>query len=517
MYCILPLLQLLITYQKILPSTLKGQKVVGCLEDLLAKYIILPARASFLNSKRTKAGSDKDPSSVLHNDLSAPLSKIAMKEAEDISPITVLYSVAIECNPRGTAKQRVTEHPWLQYLFSQLSESLSLASSSQPTLDEGSMCTLKALLHEAIKHNISLDIALLTAFLSKYSGLFPKDGGLNIVDWDLVGLCIRLNPDVFVLRSPQRASNALLTALFTRITERFFDPLLDRGDKYEKVLSGIILSLVQAFADARDLPRFIDCWKGELARFEETMEELKAELSIWEDSRLCQKVSDLISSALTAGQIEQILIAAHNGLTLLVATKETRPLSSLVVLDSAINGCISETIIVKLTDTARSIYVFLLEIASDEKYWDTPKRWKFWRVMTTINARWLRTHVALEDNPAEQHALRRALELINCKNSKANYAEEIHCFHYIMSFAAVKKHGSENMQRPPNHIVRQAFDIVLSHQQISSDFLSSEDWVASRHNSSAPNWNGQSNEVASVEILVMICQAQALTSPEILQ
>ena len=513
----MPLLQLLVTYQTALPSTPKTHKIIDSLENLLAKHIIFPARVSFLSSKRTKVVSDEEANSSLYKDLLTPLSKNVRNNSGDISQIQTLYSTAVRCTPRETAKQRITENPWLQLLFRHLFESASSMSSSSSTLDEISMRKLKALLNQAIDHNVPLDISLLEMLLSKFSGILSKEGGLNIVDWDLVGSCIKLNPDVFVLRSPQRASNILLTSLFTRITERCFGPPRGRSDKYEEILSDVVLPLVQAFAHARDLLRFIDHWKGELARFEELTEEVEAEPSIWEDHRLSQRVADIVDSALTTGQIRKVLIAAQSGLHPLVATRQTGLLSSSVILDCVINGCTSETTIMELVDTARSIYAFLLEIASGDKDWDTIKRWRVWRILTTINIRWPNMHANPSDKFAEQPTMRRALELIRCNNIKANYAEEVHCFNYIVNLAAVEKHGSEILDQPPNHTVRRAFEAVLSHQQISSDISSSEDWVASRQSGSAPSWNGRSDEVASVEILMMICQAQMLTSPEVLQ
>ena len=500
-----------------LPSTPEAHEIINALENLLAKYIIFPARASLLRSKRTRAELGEEANSSLYKDLLAPLSKSAANESKDSSPSTALFSIAIRCTPRETAKQRTAENPWLQSLFRHLFENAVLVSSSSPNLDESSKRTLGGLLNEAIDHNVLLDTAILEMLLSNFSGIFSDDDGLDIVDWDLISWCIELTPDVFVLRSLDRTSNILLTSLLTSITERFFELPSGSSDKYENVLSGIILPLVQAFAHARDLPRFIYHWTAELVRFEKIMDKVDAELSIWEDSRLSQTVADLINSALTTGQVKEILITAQNSLPSLVATGPTRPLSSLVILDCAINGCKSDSCIVELTDTARSIYASLLDFASNDKYWQIEKRWRVWRILSTINFRWSRMHAAPGGNSAEQLVMRRALDLITCKILKANYTEELHCFNYIVSFAVVEKHGSEILQQPPDHTVKRAFDTVLSHQQISSKFLSSEEWVASCHSGLAPKWNSRSDEVASVEILMMICQAQLLSSPEVLQ
>ena len=513
----MPLLQLLLTYQRISPSVSKTQKNIDSLEMLLAKYIILPARASFLITKRPKTNLDAAPNQSLYNDLLAALCESALYEPQRTSLSTTLYSIAIRSIPRETPKQRTAENPWLQSLFGQLIESAPSMPSSPPNSLESVARFVRSMLHEAVEHNVLLDITLLETLLCKFSGVISNDGGLDIVDLDLVSLCLELNPDVFVLRSPQRVSNMLLTSLLARITEASFEPAMNHRHEHETVLSNVILPLVQAFAHARDLLRFVDHWKEELTRHEEKVEDPDAKPSIWEDDRLSQTVADLIKSGLTTGQVKQVLLAAHADLPLLAPGQSRRALASLVILDCTINGCTSHENIVELTEIASSIYTSLLEVVSDDKYSHMPKMWRVWRTLATINKRWPIPHAAPDIESAEHLAMRRALKLVDCDASRSNFAEELHAFDYILSFAAPDTSGSEVLPQSLRRTVRRAFDIVLNHAERLCDLVRSEEGVAPRHLGSAPQWNGRNNAVDSAEIFIMGCLAQWLLAPEILQ
>ncbi len=498
------------------PSRSETPDVTKSLDTLLAKYIIFPARSSFLSLKRSRTGLDEVANQSLYKDLLAPISQTTLSEACDVSPAAMIYSVAIGCLQRETPKQRMAENPWLQSLFRLLVESAFVTPLLPSNSTETLMRTLKSMLNEALDHNVLLDINMLETLLSRFSGLFSGITSPNNVDWDLVHLILKLNPDVFIRLSPQRASNEFLTTLLARITERL-GPSMDHSHEYNETLSGVVLPLVRAFVHARDLTRFIDHWKQELTRYQERLEDWNAKPSIWEDDDLSQTVADFIKSALTIGQLRQVLLEAHPDLPSSVPSKTKRPLASLVILDCAISGCTSDQSTVELKEIAQSIYTSLLKLASDERFWNTLKMWRVWRTLTTINMRWSIPHAAPNVDSTEDYAIHKALNIVENEGSKSDSAEKLHAFNYILSFAAVEKSKSKNLQNPPCQTIRRAVRTILNHQEILSDFLSPEDSVVSRRSDSAPQWDGRTTGVESTQILVIVCQAQVLFAPETFQ
>lgn len=376
--------------------------------------------------------------------------------------------------------------------------------------------TIKSMLHEALDHNVLLDISMLETLLSIFSGLFSESSGPDIVDWDLVSLVLKINPDVFIRLSSPRQSNKFLTTMLTRITKIRFEVSME--DSHESnVITGVVIPLVQAFVHARDLPRFIEHWGKELTCYYQRLEEQAKETSIWEDSHLSQTIADFVESALTTGQLRQVLLEAQADLTLTESSETIRPLASLVILDSAISGCTSDAIIENVMGTVQHLYTSLLNLASNDRFTNIPKMWRVWRILTTINIRWSIPHATPDCKDAEDHVLRRALRLVDYDASKCNFTEELHAFYYILSFAAPEKSGTEMLQNSPCQMIRLAVETVMNHQKILIDVLIPEDTVISRRSCSAPQWNGRSNGVKSPELLIMGCQAQVLFSPEALQ
>ena len=508
MHSLLPLLQLLATYQDMLFSTAETQLLVKALEKLLVENTILPARASFLSSKRPNIGLDNGASLTLHKDLLKPLSEAALSDTHGSPPAVTFYRAAIRSVLRKTPKERMAENLWLQSLFRQLVEDIP----STPLLHFSSyrnlVHTIKLMLQEAAHHNVLLDKNLLESLLLRFSGLLVQNS--DTVDWEFISICLELNSDVFVVPSPQRKPSNLLTHLLARITDLSFDLPQDRNLKYGQILLKIIIPLVRAFAHARDLTRFIDYWKEELRRYEERPEYPDAVPSIWEDDKLCQIVADLIELTLTTGQVSQILQAA-------LISSENRSLASLVVLNSVINGCRSDGSILELTEIVRSTNTCASELVLNESCWRTLKMWRVWRLLATINSRWPIVRATPEIEFVEQKILCRALEILGACASHHDIAEGLYAFSYILSFTTLEKSGSKILDRPAYDTIRQAIGIVMDHQETLSTSMLFKDSAVSHQTRSAPRWNGRSDGIESIEILLMVCQAQVVSSPEAFQ
>ena len=510
MLSLVPLLQLLATYQTLSAPRPKTETTVKTLETLLAESVILPARASFLSSKRSRMGPDVATNLILCKDLLTPLSKFTLYETQEKSPVATFYSIAIRYLPRETPKQRTTEDPWLQSLFRQLVEILSSIHSPSQNL----IGTVKFMLHEAVDNHLLLESSLVKMVLSEFSGLLSNDS--DVLDWDLVTICLKLNSDIFIVPSPQREPNIFLTSLLTRIAGMSFELPVDHDHRYGEILFNVIIPLVQAFAHARDLPRFIDHWKEELTHEQEMIINSNAVPSIWEDDRISQAVADLVETSLTIGQVSQILLAGLADLPLHVSSN-TRPLASLLILECVLNGCTSDGNIEEFTEAARSTYSSVLELFPKKDCWHTLKRWRAWRLLTTINIRWPVLLPMPELESAENDAICIAFEFLDKGASCPNFAEQLYAFNYILGFAALEVSGRQVLHRAAHQTIKRALGIILDHQEIINDLLRSEEWVTSRHRGRIPEWNGRSDGIESAEILMMVCQARTLCSPEAFQ
>ncbi|KAL8677834.1 MAG: hypothetical protein Q9186_005779 [Xanthomendoza sp. 1 TL-2023] len=346
--CLIPALEVLTALNELKPSN-EGLDISShTLEALLLQHVILPAKDSFEGSKKAHSALENGNKSIDINKLLAPLREHDftsmshalswLKYPHSDHPIARFYGIIMEHAPLTTSKQRIANRPWLQFMFEYLSEQnpmLSTASSQDSVLSQGSFLATKQMLKAIADSGTKLGTATLERVLMQISQIL--DDTSNQVNWDIVGLCLKVDPDVFVVpdvpnlagHPVTRKPNKFLTALLARLSLVTASSQVTSDASMAEILQNVLVPLVGGFAHARDLIGFVSHWKSNLVQSDEiligpdtqpssTQIDLESSSSIaedacciWEHERLLQAVADRVELHLTVGQIKTILQDAN--------------------------------------------------------------------------------------------------------------------------------------------------------------------------------------------------------------
>lgn len=447
--------------------------VIGVLEDLLLQHIVNPARDTFETLKKARADMDDEGQGDKIGSLLAPLrNHIARHEyqstsqaesVEAIHPVACFYNITTKHTPLSTSKERITSRPWLQYLFNRLSDQLSRPTTMSPQTfnqPQDYPVAIKQMLEILVAYKINLGTSTLERVLTQASKILNKE--TEQVNWHIVGLCLKIDSDVFVIpndseranTSSRRTPNKFLAALFTRLND-LPDPSQKANDeKLAMVMRNVLVPLVEGFAHARDLIGFINYWISNLTKSRESTTELSPQpapndsskessshsqkaRSIWEHEALLQAVAGLIESHLTVGQIETILQEAHTAVESADTVSDPNTWStfstSLVILDCVYNGCTNENTISKLSMTVQSSYLALSSLCTAENI-PVTLRWRVWRCIATIKNRWDANLTPSPDiHGLEENAALYALQIQSEKNAGEDPKGRLHSFHFLLS------------------------------------------------------------------------------------
>ncbi|KAL8815983.1 MAG: hypothetical protein Q9223_004941 [Gallowayella weberi] len=442
------------------------------LQALLLQHVIFPAKKSFELSKEVNPALDTETKSTDINELLAPLREHNFTSMYHIPswlnhphsdhPITRFYRIIMDHTPLTTAKQRIANRPWLQFMFEFLSEQgsvLSTASSQDSMLSQGSSLATKQMLSALAESGIKLETATLERALTHFSHILDESS--NQIDWDIVGLCLKVDPDVFVVpdvpnlatHSVTRTPNKFLTALLTRLSLVTESSHVTSDANMAKILQDVLVPLVGGFARARDLNGFVNYLKSNLIQSDKTFTEPSTQPistfslesrsiaedphCIWEHEGLVKAVADQVEFHLTAGQIKTILQEANVALESARESSDPNSRSAfsanLVILDCILSGCTNENTISKLSMAALDTYMAMLGLCEAQ---GLPRnhRWRLWRCIATVKNRWgaefdARSNVRL----LERQAAAEAFQILSRVNPGDNTSEELHCFNFLLS------------------------------------------------------------------------------------
>ncbi|KAL8994716.1 MAG: hypothetical protein Q9169_005380 [Polycauliona sp. 2 TL-2023] len=504
--CLVPALRVLTTPNHSLASKLRLEKATEVLEDLVLQHTVNPVRNIFEASKRTRAALDDEGPGAEVGSLLAPLythtayhwhQNLPRTESiEAVHPVACFYNIAMKSTPLSTSKERIANRPWLQYLFDRLSdqlESLTTASSETPKSAKGYSLAIKQMLEMILIHKSNLKTSTLQNVLSKVSHIF--DAVPVEVNWKIVSLCLKIDPDVFVIPNSKVAStkapNELLVALCTRLNG-LSDPTHKASDEMiNMVLQDVLVPLVEGFAHARDLINFINYWKANMTQIKDLGTEMKSQQSssgnseisspdvpdtrcIWEHEELLQAVAGLLESRLTTGQIGLLLQEANTIVE--NATSTSGPIAwsifsaNLVILDCVLSGCTNENTVSVLPNIVQSTYVALFRLREADRL-PTILRWRVWRCIATINNRWGDDFTQHDDlrtleTRAAKNALRNQTQTILHDNSK----EGLHSFNFLLSVIdSERPHNEALAESTVQYVVSllgRYAELVISHLPI---------------------------------------------------
>ena len=386
-------------------------------EKMLEVYVIRPARTSYIDSKGSRESRERS-FRLYMKDLLKPLSTITSSELikEDpnhssltaLSSVPILFGICIACSPRDTPKRRIMEFPWLEAFFSQLCSCLSLFGPIAPISEIGMkrLDVLKRMLLTVRTHEIQLKSSTIEQIVIDVLGVLDSSETNAAVDWELLGICLKINADVFIVPSSSHESsqssfsrqpNKILSSLLTKLTDLRCYTSHESQKRRAAIVSEIILPLVQAFVHARDLSVFIDIWKQNLAfSFQQMLNSSDSHLSksftcyVWEDELVLQEVMAVVETALNFTQIEAILQTAKEGISLSKADCQPTAVSlaNIVIVDCILHGCESEINISRLSGLAQEVHNTVIDLLFSHKEDFTYGDFRLWRTLEGVTRRW---------------------------------------------------------------------------------------------------------------------------------
>ncbi|KAH7409155.1 Urb2/Npa2 family-domain-containing protein [Cadophora sp. MPI-SDFR-AT-0126] len=380
------------------------------LEILVARNIVIPAKTDqSLLGTLTKA-------SVLQNTGNAPL----------------LFDIAIRSvPPTGSARRRkAPDEKFLQAVFDSLKTSMSNVKENNGK----QMC---AMLQLAIDHKLDLDLAILRDIASES----------NMADWDILSTIIELDANVFLLGE----GKALLDQLLEAITKASLSQTW--SDIQEKVVSAVLVPLMQAFAKARDLSGFIRLWFLQLVAYEKLRDGANIALfGAWEDKALQIEMQKLMEPSLNVSQIVKIL-------DWLSEEVSEHPDAVCVILEAVAVSVSGEEEVVDAINS-RLYHIIFDGDASDKL--SSRYRWRSWRIIShTLN--WiemgdLNKLAALWESQAKPFAslsrFSKSESILKCKPKDQRGLESLEIFRFTCSAwtAATKQRRSitslQSLNRP---------------------------------------------------------------------
>lgn len=331
-YCTLPLLSLRDSLSAL--PTMSAE-----LEQLVARNIILPAKAA-------KAANEEST-------LLADLTKLSI--ISDSRNAAYLFDVAIRSTqPQISRRRSNVDEAWLQTVFSTL-----LAAMPRKRAEQNAKA-LSSMMRSSNDHKVVLNLEVLRAVAQEFALCSPHE-----CEWELLGLTIKLDPNVFLI-PVETDQESLLQRMFDKIAVA---TLHESWSSVEAVVvNDVLIPLMQAFAQARNLVGFIHNWHGQIHRA--IKEEISSSPCPWEDSRMLEALKPLLEASLSVHQIRQMLAW--------LSEQDSSHMEATLVITEAVSAAISSEEYVDAVGVKCYHVIFGKEnrIRSDNKY--------YWRTLRTI-------------------------------------------------------------------------------------------------------------------------------------
>lgn len=532
-----------------LKSTLDKERFIQLLESLLIRNAVEPARLSLLNAMLPQDRRDQIvPTDFAKDSLVAIADPDLQALTEGVkAPAAMFYSIAIQCRPRGTPKERRTEHSWLQRLFIYFAESLSFFDSTQ---DDGqrskSMIIIHDMLSMAFMNGIHFDSPVLERILGQ---LFEHFNSHVTVQWSIIQRCMEMDPKLFVSASrtgtisnktSQEVPNRFLRSLFENVTERGHELRSNNGlpdstdgieiSDHAAQVQAVTVQLISAFAESRELISFIRHWREQLTAYQQPNPIWDA--SIWEEPQLQQHLKERLEPCTTVEQIEKLLTTTKDDLTAfmkreplgIVATRAC--ISHMIALECVLSGCTGDLTIHKLRQVTSAIYDVILQLLVVKTAADRCFKSSSWKVLATINGRWPTVEgssrpsfeaaeralaTVVEDHPEVEEMSGGSETPTNADEERTIYGGNFHAFRFLWSFSLIElcKH---NLTADIDGHTR----VTIWLKTILDRFVPSEVGRVFVRHDTGPLWNARAEPVTkdgfAVALLALIVQ-----SPGVLQ
>lgn len=273
-------------------------------ERLVSQCVILPAKTAYGKTRDRDTGV-----------LSSFTDEVVAKEPRlSVS----LFDIAVRSTTITTnLKTRTHALNWLQAVF----KVLMAAIPDEEQVEKNA--ALAGMLKCCIEESIPLDLGLLQALVADY-GFQSKE-----MDTKLIAAVVDLNPLAFTFSGAK--GKELTEELFKRMTE--LSPAFYLDSKL--CVFHILEVLMGAFAKSRDLVAFVHGWYDQLVAIATRKD---AQVSVWENGTLYEKIKDVLEQSLTPEQVSELCL----WLVTKSDIEEVGPGPALAIAD-AISGAVRST------------------------------------------------------------------------------------------------------------------------------------------------------------------------------
>ena len=340
LYCSKPLLSLL--------KVTKSEKVTsnlwqGDLERLLARNVMIPAKA---------ANFDQTDTNLLNT-----LTRISVIQDSENAPI--LFDVAIcSIQVQASRRRRPNDESWLQTVFTVLQNAMPVQRAGQNAE------AVREMLQSAIKYTVVLDPSTLRSVILQYCLLERS------TNWELLACVIKLDINVLMISDGEED---LVQQVLTRVTAAWVEVAWSKLSG--QVVAEVLIPLMNGFAKARDLSVFISHWHAQLLQGGNYLNRGTSPASMvlssaWEDDLLQAEFSKIMEASLTVTQVTQLL-------DWLAVQVTEYPNATCVILDAIARSIGREDFV---DAVGLRLFHIMFDSGAFEKL-DEKYRWRPWRIL----------------------------------------------------------------------------------------------------------------------------------------
>ncbi|KAI6843777.1 hypothetical protein KC340_g268 [Hortaea werneckii] len=348
------------------------------LKSMLAKHIILPARATFSRVENTSSRTGELQNRLQKlKDFNAEITNLTHDDrTKRLATVPTFLEIALQCTPSATPRQRLKEKVWVEGIFAALLECLP---SNTPARSRVLIDML-----DIIQKHASLSKETLTQLNDQYSGLseLGEESGSHLtVNWDLLAKIADLDANVYA--ELDRAGNVfevLSFANFELMEGQQAPKVRQEEDIYTLWKARIIVPVMHAFAQNRDITSFVEIWRNEVqVEFEGITGFVWLEIDE-EFAQLVQpfmtdeQVTDTVS--FHCNQIKEAVNSGH------VSCNLQQVRSSAVMLCAVFMGLRDDALIDRMCPIVSDVFSDLIRIFEDQRARESSAYFAhFWKLL----------------------------------------------------------------------------------------------------------------------------------------
>lgn len=241
------------------------------LKRFLTRNLILPARTAFLNQGTVE------------------IIRLTLEITRGFSIIScpVIFNLVLDSPPLAGGQGAKRDNDlWIQAVFALLDETLQSSKSKHK------LTAVKQLMDKAYDNGVSLSLESLRSFCNGYA-LRPTD-----IEWPLLLLVAKLNPDVFIVGDGE--------ALLESILDRLRSPDILAGESLDDATQ-FIVCLAEGFAKTRNLSGFVKRWYQCLRATNPQSQSKARHYLLWYSEKLITVVAESLEKTMNAKQILSML------------------------------------------------------------------------------------------------------------------------------------------------------------------------------------------------------------------